>query len=134
VSEYVEDIQEFRMEEAPEESSKVSDKYSTEPKVRIDLHCGTDFPGDSGFFLQVGWSEKYRSANPKYLQTSRMVQHDINPLWREQLVLPLTKSMRTGFLVLLLRDKDNSILEQVSFEVVKLQPFFHYHVELVASS
>ena len=51
MSEYVEDIQEFRMEEAPEESSKVSDKYSTEPTVRIDLHCGTDFPGDSGFFF-----------------------------------------------------------------------------------
>lgn len=57
----------------------------------------------------------------------------MNPIWREQLILLLTKGLRAGFLIVLLKDKDGSLLEQASFEIAKLQPFYHYHAEMETS-
>lgn len=59
-----------------------------------------------------------------------MIQNDMNPLWQEQLLLPLNKKLLNGFVNLVVRDKDNNILQHVSFELLKLLPFLHYHIEL----
>jgi hypothetical protein len=37
------------------------------------VHAGVDFPHDSGFFIQIGWSDKYRSPFPKYIQSSEQI-------------------------------------------------------------
>lgn len=50
-------------------------------RVRVDLHAGVDFAAGSGYYLQVGWSDKYHSPYPKYLQSSKMVQNEMNPFW-----------------------------------------------------
>lgn len=42
----------------------------------------------------------------------------------------MENKLRNGFLNIILRDKDNNLLEQASFELSRVKIFHYYHVEL----